>query len=115
MNLKAPSVLLVATTALVAQLPSEWFTHPLLPESVRRCQMYSYVDANIPPLPEFATLDRWRRYRAQLKPRLLSLIGIDDILREYRLKVIHRGVIDKGSFTIEKIFYESYPGMYVPA
>ena len=77
--------------------------------------MYSYVDANIPPLPRFASAEQWRLYKSQLKPRLLSLIGIDDILKKYSLKVTRRGVIDRGSYTIEKIFYESYPGMYVPA
>ncbi len=102
-------------TAVFAQLPSEWFTRPILPEPVRHCQMYSFVDANIAPLPKFSTLEQWHRYRAQLRPRLLSLFGIDDILDKYSLKVTHRGIIDKGSYTIEKIFYESYPGMYVPA
>ena len=107
--------LLAATNALVAQIPPEWFTRPLLPEAVRHSQMYSYVDANIPSLPRFASVEQWRLHKSQLKPRLLSLIGIDDILGKYSLKVTRRGVIDRGSYTIEKIFYESYPGMYVPA
>ena len=106
--------LLLATAAL-GQLPPEWFTKPILPETTRRCQMYSFVDENIPALPHFSTLAEWRRYKAQLKPRILRLIGIDDILADYRLKVTHRGILDRDGYTIEKISYESYPGMYVPA
>ena len=96
-------------------MPPQWFTKPILPETMRRCQMYSFVDQNIPPLPRFATLAEWRNYKAQLRPRILRLIGIDDILAHEPLKVNHRGVLDRDGYTIEKISYESYPGMYVPA
>jgi hypothetical protein len=86
----ALSALLVATNALVAQIPSERLTRPLLPEWVRHSQMYSYVDANIPEVPRFPSVEEWRLFKSQLKPRLPSLIGIDDILEKYSLKVISR-------------------------
>jgi cephalosporin-C deacetylase-like acetyl esterase len=106
---------LLLSASVSRQMPSQWFATPILPESTRRCQMYSFVDQNIPPLPRFATLAEWRSYKAQLRPRILRLIGIDDILAREHLKAIHRGLLDRDGYTIEKISYESYPGMYVPA
>src|ERR1022692_2937112 len=112
--LRLTATLLLCPSAF-AQLPTDWFTKPILPEATCRCQMYSFVDKNIPDLPRFHSLDEWRKYEAQVRPRLLRLIGIDDILAQYQLKVNHRGVLDHDGYTIEKISYESYPGMYVPA
>lgn len=115
LSLRLSGCCIAAAAALYAQIPSAWFTTPLLPESVRQSQMYSYVDANIPPLPEFTSLEEWLEYKKQLRPRLLALIGIDDILEKYKLNVSRKGALDRGSYSVEKIFYESYPGMYVPA
>ena len=95
--------------------PAGWFTAPLLSEAARRSAMYAFVNENIPPLPRFGSLEEWRRYREGLKPRVLRLLGIDDILATHKLRLVRKGVLDRGEFTIEKIAYESYPGMWVPA
>ena len=42
-------------------------------------------------------------------------MGIDDILAQHKLKVVSKGTLDRDGYTIEKIDYESYPGMTVPA
>lgn len=108
-------VLLSLGAPLYAQPPAEWFTRPILPEATRRGQMYGFVNANIPALPEFRTLDDWRQHKAALKPRLLRLIGLDDALLQRPLRVEHHGVLEREGYTIEKIVYETYPGMFVPA
>jgi dienelactone hydrolase len=96
-------------------LPAEWFTTPLLKDHVRQHQMYAFVNANIPELPRFASLKEWQDYKHQVKLRILRQLGIDDILTKYKLKVIRKGVLERDGYRIEKIDYESSPGMYVPA
>jgi dienelactone hydrolase len=100
---------------LAAQSLEKWLVEPVLPEDTRTSQMYAYVDAHIPPLPRFHSVTEWENYKAQLRPRILHLLGIDDILAKHTLKVIRRGLLDGDGYSIEKINYESYPGMYVPA
>ncbi len=98
------------------QLPSQWFTEPILPEAIRKSQMYAFVNANIPPLPRFKTLAEWQQYKLRIKPQLLRLLGIDDILAEYKLRVVQKGAtLDREGYSIEKINYESFPGMWIPA
>jgi dienelactone hydrolase len=95
--------------------PSAWFTDPLLSEPARRSAMYAFVNENIPPLPRFRSLAEWQRYREDVKPRILRLLGIDDILASHKLRLMRKGTLDRGDFLIEKIAYESYPGIWVPA
>jgi dienelactone hydrolase len=106
---------LFCAATLAAQIPARWFAEPVMPAEMRRSEMYAFVNANIPPLPRFASLDQWKAYKATLKPRILRLLGIDDVLVKDKLKLIRRGTLDRDGYTIEKIDYESYPGMYVPA
>lgn len=109
------ALLLVSGLELAAQIPAHWLTEPVLPEATRRGQMYAYVNANIPPLPQFRSLPEWERYRVTVKRDLLRLLGIDDILRTHRLQVVKKGTLQRKGYRIDKIVYESYPGMYVPA
>ncbi|HWB98077.1 MAG TPA: acetylxylan esterase, partial [Bryobacteraceae bacterium] len=95
--------------------PGEWFTNPILQAQERQSAMYAYVSRNIPPLPRFQTLEAWQSYKPKLRSRLLRLLGIDDILAQNQLRVVRQGRIDRDTYTIEKIRYESYPGMWVSA
>lgn len=96
-------------------LPAEWFTTPLLKDHVRQHQMYAFVNANIPELPRFTSLGEWQDYKHQVKLRILRQLGIEDILATQKLNVIRKGVLERDGYRIEKIDYESWPGMYVPA
>jgi dienelactone hydrolase len=106
--------LLLAAT-LGAQLPEDWFQKPILQEPVRRSQMYAFVNANIPPLPVFRSVEDWERHRKETGTRILRLLGIDDILAKHKPRFINKGKLDRDGYVIEKINYESYPGMFVPA
>jgi cephalosporin-C deacetylase-like acetyl esterase len=110
------AILLFCSAVLQAQAPpSSWYSGAFMPDPMRRHQMHSWVTANIPPLPRYASLDEWKRERGALRQRLLRLLGIDDILANHKLEVVHKGTLDRDGYTIEKITYESYPGMAVPA
>ncbi|MGD0774309.1 MAG: acetylxylan esterase [Candidatus Solibacter sp.] len=115
-NLFGRGMLLFGLAAAAAgQPPAKWFLEPVLPEPIGRSEMYAFVNANIPPLPRFSSLEHWTAYKARTKQHILQLLGIDDILRTHRLKVTQKGRMEGDDYWIEKINFESYPGMFVPA
>ena len=75
--------LLLGVALSGAEVSEKWFT--IMPEPARQSQMYAWVNANIPPLPQFRTLGEWQAYKAKIRPRILSTLGIDDILAKHTL------------------------------
>ena len=71
--------LLLGAALAGAQPPEKWFAAPVLPAAARQSQMYAWVNANISPLPRFRTLQEWQAYKAKIKSRILSTLGVDDI------------------------------------
>lgn len=60
------------------------------------------------------TREQAERYRETIREKVLALIGG---LPDYRcpLNTKQAGVLDRGDYRIEKVIYESLPGLYVPA
>lgn len=108
-------LLLLSSSGSWGQFPGAWVTRPLLPAETSRSQMHAFVNAGIPPLPKFSTLDEWEVYRTETRRRILRLIGVDDILAKHKLNFVRKGKIERDGYTIEKIAYESFPGMWVSA
>ncbi|MFN7922262.1 MAG: acetylxylan esterase [Bryobacteraceae bacterium] len=105
----------VLVVAACGQTVPSWITDPILPEPVRKTQMRAFVDANIPPLPRFKTIAEWESYRTSIRAELLRLLGIDDIVFNRKLRFIQTGLLERDGYKLEKINYESFPGMWVPA
>src|SRR5262249_49559832 len=106
---------LLFMAAASGQLPSSYITGPILPEETARSEMYEFVNASMPAPPRFSTLAEWKDYRPKLQKRILKLIGADDILARHKLNVVSKGRISRNGYSIEKIAYETFPGMWVPA
>ncbi len=115
MLLRTVLVSFIAAFSASAQAPAEWFERPLVPAELRQSEMYAFVNAGIPELPRFNSLAEWERYKARLRPQILKLLGVDDILKHHSFRMIHRGTLERDGYVIEKIAYESYPGTWVPA
>jgi hypothetical protein len=64
-------------------------------------------------LPE--TRAAWESRKPQLRKEILQSVGLEDIDRRGPVRWSSRGRIDREDYSIEKILYESYPGMMVPA
>jgi cephalosporin-C deacetylase-like acetyl esterase len=77
--------------------------------------MYTFVNAAIPELPRFSTLAEWKKYRPEVQKRILRSIGADDIIARHKLNFVGKGKIQRDGYSIEKIAYESFPGMWVSA
>lgn len=63
----------------------------------------------IPP----AKLSAWEARKKDLREQLLVANGLWPMPEKTPLKPIIHGLIDRGDYTIEKVFFASYPGHYV--
>ncbi len=60
-----------------------------------------------------STLAAWRQRAAVLRRQLLVTAGLWPMPPGAPLKPVVHGKIDRGEYTIEKVFLQSYPGVYV--
>jgi cephalosporin-C deacetylase-like acetyl esterase len=64
------------------------------------------------------SLEYWKKIRPQRYNEFLETIGIEDmppVGQRSELNVKITGIIHKEGYRIEKLYYESLPGLYVPA
>jgi dienelactone hydrolase len=68
-------------------------------------------------LPSFGTADEFEVWRRQRQKRFHEMLGIDGYLAEERtpLRVTVTGSVDCGTHRIDKLHYQSLPGLYVAA
>ena len=64
-------------------------------------------------LTNVSTLDDWKRIRPQLKLQMLDMLGLDPYPVRTPLKVKVTGTLKRAEYTIEKIVFQSMPGLYV--
>jgi acetyl esterase/lipase len=105
----------VTVFPLRAQTDLSLLQNPILDESDRRSMMFSFVERNLPPIELPATLAAWEARKPILLEQIHRLVGLEDLQHRGPIKWIARGLLDRDAYTIEKILYESYPGMMVPA
>jgi len=88
------------------------------PNNIRQylCKAASNITNN--SLTEINNLQDWEAVRNQRYVEFLEMMGLQDkLIAGERLppKVTRTGVIKKEGYRIEKLYYESSPGLYVPA
>ncbi|MCW5977905.1 MAG: prolyl oligopeptidase family serine peptidase [Bryobacteraceae bacterium] len=93
----------------------DFLKQPVLSEEDRRSMMYSYVDANLPPIELPSTRRAWEERKGPLRARILKLVGLERLDERAPVRWVAKGRIERDSYTIEKILFESYPGMMVSA
>jgi len=64
---------------------------------------------------EVASKDKWEPVREQRRREMLDMLGLDPLPPKTALNVQITGAIDKPEYTIEKVAFESVPGVYVTA
>ena len=62
-----------------------------------------------------ATLVEWKAKRAQLRAEFLEMIGLWPIPEKTPLHATTTGSIEREDFVVEKLHYQSRPGLYVTA
>jgi len=65
------------------------------------------------PMKVPATLAEWEKRRKELREQLLVALGLWPMPEKTPLIPVIHGKIDRDEYTIEKVFFASYPGHYV--
>ncbi len=61
------------------------------------------------------TLDDWTRQRAAFREQLLEMLGLSPLPERTDLQATVTGKLDHPEFTVEKLHFQSLPGLYVTA
>jgi dienelactone hydrolase len=64
-------------------------------------------------LEDVRTLDDWQRQRAQRRRELLDMLGLDPLPKRTPLQARTTGTIERPAYRIEKVVFQSSPGLYV--
>ncbi len=62
---------------------------------------------------DIATLDDWQRERPRYREQLLEMLGLSPLPERTDLQATITGRIDHPEFTVEKLHFQSLPGLYV--
>jgi Acetyl xylan esterase (AXE1) len=69
-------------------------------------------------LSEISSVPDWEEQRPQRYNEFIEMMGLQDMPIEGRrpdLNITHTGTIQEDGYRIERLYYESLPGLYVPA
>ena len=66
-------------------------------------------------LSDIKTLEDWKAKRPVYKQQLLEMLGLDPLPEKTPLKATTTGTTDQEQFTVEKLHFQSMPGLYVTA
>jgi cephalosporin-C deacetylase-like acetyl esterase len=81
--------------------------------------MLEFLDAQAKTLPRrdfsFASVESWHSHRTSLLRKLRHSLGLSLFSEKYPLNAQLRGVIEKETYRLEKVIFESWPGMPVTA
>jgi acetyl esterase/lipase len=64
-------------------------------------------------LADIKTLDDWKSKREVYRKQLFEMLGLDPLTDKTDLKPVITGKVEHEEFTVEKIHYQSRPGLYV--
>ncbi len=73
------------------------------------------VEAYQRNLPVIDSAEKLRSRQAEIRTRLLPSLGLDPLPEKTPLNAATTGVLDFSEYTIDKILYEAWPGISVPA
>ncbi|MEW5977072.1 MAG: acetylxylan esterase [Acidobacteriota bacterium] len=59
------------------------------------------------------TLELWKQHRPEAKRRLLYMLGLEPMPKRTPLHALVTGVLRRSSYRIEKVVFQSLPGLYV--
>jgi hypothetical protein len=110
-RLAALAACLLAAPALAAE-PADTRRGDAMLDAYFRRQTKEIADAC---LADIKTRDDWERKRPELRRQFLEMMGLWPLPPRTDLKPVVTGTIDREQFTIEKLHFQSLPGLYVTA
>ena len=105
------SIMVVAAFARADSRPHV-FEAPNLPDDQR---LHDIHDVDHPVLfnPDFKDRAAWEKHARQVREQVLVAEGLWPLPPKTPLNPVIHGKIDRDDYTIEKVFFASYPGHYV--
>src|SRR4029078_374711 len=64
-------------------------------------------------LADIKTLDDWKAKRGEYRRQLLEMLGLDPLPAKKDLKPVSTGRVESEEFVVEKLHFQSRPGLYV--
>ena len=110
-NLFAFAVLACCSTLLAADAPRV-FDAGKQPDD-RRLELLHDVDHPVVFTPQFKDAKAWEQHAKALREQVLVAEGLWPMPEKLPLKPVIHGKIDRDAYTVEKVFFASYPGHYV--
>ncbi len=107
MNNRTLAIALVAVLALPTIVRTQG-----VPSGDRRLTDVAHLDLKYSPRT-YATKDEWLKRAETLKKQVLASAGLLPMPPRQPIRAQIFGRIDRGDYTIEKVFFESLPGFYV--
>lgn len=110
------SALCVSVLAEKNSLPVKWFDRGFMPEEETQAMMARFVDSHLKPISVPRNREEWLATRSALRKKIVDMVGLHDWFPPtWPLNVCYKGTIQRDGYHIEKLTYESYPGMAVSA
>jgi len=85
---------------------------PLLIPDQRSARLSGIYDADHPWTPP-ATLAEWETLSQQIREQVLVACGLWPMPEKTPLQPVIHGLIDRGDYTVERVYFASLPGLYV--
>jgi hypothetical protein len=111
-----------AEPAVVPDLPRQtdvwkpWLERKLLPVTEAPGMLRAFVEQQLQPLPLPESKQAWLARRDDLRREILTLLGIDDLVpATWDLAITRQGTLQREGYRIERLSFESYPGMAISA
>jgi acetyl esterase/lipase len=67
------------------------------------------------PLAGIGSAEEWNAQRPELQRQLREMLGLDPLPEKTDLKVVVTGTVERPDFVVEKLHFQSIPGLYVTA
>jgi hypothetical protein len=64
-------------------------------------------------LADLTTREAWEKRRPELRRQFLDMMGLDPLPPKTDLKATVTGTVDAGDYTVERLHFQSMPGLYV--
>ncbi|HID07560.1 MAG TPA: hypothetical protein EYP10_10510, partial [Armatimonadetes bacterium] len=102
--------LLIACVEGVAVMQSE--DEPRLPDTDRRLVDIRHLNMHY-TMPHYSTKRQWLRRARELREHILVACGLYPLPERTPLNARIFGRIERDDYTVEKVYFESYPGFFV--
>jgi dienelactone hydrolase len=66
-------------------------------------------------LPESVTLETWNAEKARRRDELFEMLSLSPLPKRTELKPVITGIVESDGFVVEKLHFQSLPGLYVTA